>query len=45
LKFGYMSSDVSEPPSVIKKLEGHSKDVTGLINWYCFYGFFLYFGS
>ncbi|KAL3580688.1 hypothetical protein D5086_018523 [Populus alba] len=28
LKFGYMSSDVSEPPSVIKKLEGHSKDVT-----------------
>ncbi|XP_011004733.1 PREDICTED: uncharacterized protein LOC105111151 [Populus euphratica] len=30
LKFGYMISDVSEPPSVIKQLEGHSKDVTDL---------------
>lgn len=28
---------VSDPPKVIKLLNGHSKDVTGWINWYCFY--------
>lgn len=27
---------VSEPPSIIKSLMGHSKDVTGSINWYYF---------
>ena len=27
---------VSEQPSVIKQLKGHSKDVTGWIYWYCF---------
>lgn len=25
---------VSDPPSIMNKLTGHSKDVTGLINWY-----------
>lgn len=33
---------VYEPPSVTKILEGHSKDVTGSINWYRFFGLFLF---
>lgn len=32
---------VSEKPSVIKQLNGHSKDVTGWIDWYCFFGLYL----
>lgn len=28
---------VADPPSVIKHLKGHSKDVTGWTNWYCFF--------
>jgi len=32
---------VSENPSVIKQLEGHSKDVTGLINCLCLFDLYL----
>ena len=33
---------VSEPPSVMKKLSGHSKDVTGRNNnWYLLFSLFL----
>ena len=27
---------VSQPPSIIKELRGHSKDVTGWTKWYWF---------
>ena len=27
---------VSDPPSLIQHMQGHTKDVTGWINWYCF---------
>lgn len=32
---------VSENPSVIKQLNGHSKDVTGWIYWHCVFGLYL----
>lgn len=31
---------LSEEPSVLKQLTGHSKDVTGSIDWYCFLLYF-----
>lgn len=35
---------LSEEPSLLKQLTGHSKDVTGSIDWYCFLFIFLYLG-
>jgi hypothetical protein len=29
-----------EEPSVLKQLTGHSKDVTGSIDWYCYFCLF-----